>query len=114
MAVSNAIDNSALLFVDAIVQVKVKTGASGVATTGYFNVWLIRSADGGTTYSDNADVLLGSVVANANATTYTRDFNAGVLGSSFKIAVENRTGAALDSTAGSHLVQFAGIRYNVA
>src|ERR1700761_816493 len=89
---SSAIDNSVNLFVDAIVKVQVKTGASGTSASGFLNVWLVRSTDGGTSYSDNQNILLGSIAAIANATTYTKDFNAGTLGSNFKIAVENKSG----------------------
>jgi hypothetical protein len=113
LVASSAIDNATNKFVDAVVQVKIKTGASGVSASGLINVWLVRSSDGGTTYSDNTDILLGTIAAVANATTYIRDFTAGVLGSKWKIVIENKSGAALDSTAGNHVVQFSGIKYDV-
>jgi hypothetical protein len=112
--VSNAIDNSTNKFLEAVVRVKVKTGASGTSATGVVNVYLVRSTDGGTDYADSTNVLLGSIPTVANATTYARDFDAVRLGTHWKIAVENRSGATLDSTAGNHEAEFSGIKYDVA
>jgi hypothetical protein len=111
---SSAIDNSTNKFLEAVVRVKVKTNAAGTSATGVVNVYLVRSTDGGTDYADSTNVLLGSIPAIANATTYARDFDAPRLGTHWKIAVENRSGAALDSTGGSHEAEFAGIKYDVA
>lgn len=111
---SSAIDNSTNKFVQAIVRVKVKTGASGTSTTGFVNVYLVRSTNGGTNYTDNTDELLGSIATVVDATTYIRSFKAELLGTHWKIAVENRSGAALDSTAGNHEVEYTGIKYDNA
>lgn len=114
---SSAIDNSTNKFLEALVQVKVKSAAAGTSASGYCNVWFIRSADGGTTYDDSGRVLLGTFPVVANATTYTTTFTTqglGGLGTSWKIALENQSGATLDATAGNHLAQFAGIKYDVA
>lgn len=113
-AVSNAIDNSTAKYVEAVVRVKVKTGASGTAATGVINVYLVRSTDGGTDYSDSTNQLLGSIPAVANATTYIRDFDAVRLGTHWKVAVENRSGGTLDTTGGNHEVEYSGIKYDVA
>lgn len=116
-ATSNAIDNSTNKFLSANVQVKIKTNAAGTSATGSCSVFLIRSADGGTTYDDATGIYLGSLPTVANSTTYTRTFSTeplGALGSSWKVAVLNNSGAALDSTGGNHLAQFAGIKYDVA
>lgn len=113
-AVSSAIDNSSNKYVEAIVRVKVKSGASGTAATGVVNVYLVRSTDGGTDYSDNTDELIGSIPVVANATTYTRAFRVPVLGTHWKVAIENRSGGTLDSTGGNHEVEFTGIKYDVA
>lgn len=114
-AVSSAVDNSSNKFVEAIVTVKIKTGASGTSATGFFNVYLVRSVDGGATYADNTDYLLGSIPAVANATTYTRSFPIPApLGSHFKIAVENRAGGTTDTTSGNHSVVYTGVKYDVA
>lgn len=115
-ATSNAIDNSTNKFVSALVRVKVRTNAAGTAATGSCSVFLVRSTDGGTDY-DDAAIFLGALPTVANATTYTRTFATepvGPLGSHWKVAVTNNSGAALDSTAGNHEVEFAGIKYDVA
>jgi hypothetical protein len=111
---SNALDNSTSLYDDANVQVKVKTGASGVSATGYINVYYLASADGGTTYDSN-NRLLFQFPATANATTYVASRRLGefgiIPGKFWKIAVENRSGAALDATAGNHSLVFEGIQF---
>lgn len=115
-ATSNAIDNSTNKFVSANVRVKVKTNAAGTSATGSCSVFLVRSTDGGTDY-DDAAAFLGAVPTIANATTYARTFSTepvGPLGSHWKVAIINNSGAALDSTAGSHEVEFTGIKYDVA
>ena len=113
-AVSSAIDNSTNKYVSAIVRVKVKSNAAGTSATGLVNVYVVRSTDGGTDYSDNTDELIGTIPVVANATTYARAFRVDILGTHWKIAVENRSGAALDSTGGNHEVEFSGIKYDVA
>lgn len=114
---SSAIDNSTNKFVEAVIQLKVRTNAAGTSATGVVNVFLVRSADGGTTYDDSTRVYLGQLPTIANATTYIGSFSTapvGGLGSHWKLGVENRSGAALDSTAGNHSASFAGIKYDVA
>jgi hypothetical protein len=117
---ATAIDNSTTLALSADVRVKIKTGASGVSSTGYVAVYLIRSEDG-SAYDDafggsdaaytpvNAQ-LLGVITANANATTYHKVFDLAELGitlsRAWSIAVINKTGAALDSTAGNHEIKY--------
>jgi len=113
-----AIDNTGNKDITAKVFVKVKTGPSGVSTTGYVSVWLIGSADG-TNYDDgfggtdaaytpvNAR-LLGYLSTTANATTYQKTFNLedqGIeLPKKFSIGIYNNSGAALDATASNHAV----------
>lgn len=114
---SSAIDNSTNKFLEALVQIKIKTNAAGTGASGYVNVWIIRSTDAGTTYDDAGRTLLGIMPAVANATTYISTFSTqglGALGTSWKIALENQSGAALDSTAGNHSAVFAGVKYDVA
>jgi hypothetical protein len=117
-AVSNAIDNSSNKFLSANVRVKVKTGASGVSATGSCSVFLVRSTDGGTDYDDSTNAaFLGSLPTAANATTYARTFSTelvGSIGTHWKVAVVNNSGAALDSTAGNHEVEFSGLKYDIA
>lgn len=114
-ATSNAIDNSANLFLAANVQVTLKTAAASTNAYGYANIYLIRSADGGTTYDDNNKVCIGSMPLIANATTYIASFSTalvGDLGTHWKIAVENQSGATLDASVGG--AAFAGVKFTVA
>jgi hypothetical protein len=122
-----AIDNTTNLFLDALVQVKVKSGASSVAATGYVNVYAYATADGGTSYPEGAgtDVgvtltsptnlrLIGSMNVVANATTYISEPMSvaaafgNVLPDHWGIVIENKTGAALDSTEGNHAKFYQG------
>jgi hypothetical protein len=114
-ATSSAIDNSTNKFLSALVRVKVLTNAAGTSATGSVTVLLVRSTDGGTDYDDG--IFLGALATVANATTYTRTFSTeplGALGSHWKVAVVNQSGAALNSTGSNHEVEFAGVKYDVA
>lgn len=116
-AVSNAIDNSTAKHLSALVRVKVRTNAAGTAATGSCSVYLVRSTDGGTDYDDATATFLGSLPTAANATSYARTFATemvGPLGSHWKVAVVNNSGAALDATASNHEVEFAGIKHDIA
>ena len=126
---STVIDNSTNLFQDALAQFKLKTGASGVSSNGYVAVYAIATVDGGTTYNENAGatdaaitltvppnaVLVGRINCVANATTYySPPFSiaaafGGVLPEKWGVIVENKTGAALDSTAGNHTAKYQGV-----
>ena len=111
--------NSSTLALEADIAVKIKTASSGVSTTGFLDIYLIRSEDG-TNYDDgfggtdgaftavNA-YKLGSITANANATTYKANFNTAISGNlprKFCIGIVNRTGAALDGTGSNHSVTY--------
>ena len=115
-----AVDNSTNKFISADIRVKVKTGASGVSSTGYVSVYLVRSEDG-TNFDDSFGgtdaaftqqnaILLGVMSTVANATTYQKTFDTNELGitlpAKWSIAVVNNSGAALDSTAGNHSVTY--------
>jgi hypothetical protein len=123
-----AIDNTSNLYLDAIVQVKIKTAAAGTAATGLVNIYAYGSADGGTTYPEGAGtnagvtltvppnlILIGQINAVANATTYNSNAVSvaaafgGVLPAFWGIVLENLTGAALDSTAGNHAAKYQGV-----
>jgi hypothetical protein len=105
---STAYDNATNKDAEGLVQVKVKTNASGTSSAGFVSVYLCRSADNGTTYDDAASgraVRLGTFPAVANATTYIASFSTapfGLLPQKCKVLLENQTGAALDSTGGNH------------
>lgn len=113
-ATSNAIDNSTNKFLSALVRVKILTNAAGTSATGSVSVFLVRSTDGGTDYDDG--IFLGALPTVVNATSYTRTFSTeplGALGSHWKVAVVNNSGAALNSTGSNHEVEFAGVKYDV-
>lgn len=124
-----AVDNTSNLFLDALVQIKIKSNAAGTSTTGYVNVYAYATADGGTTYPEGAgtDVgvtltvppnvrLIGVLNVVANATTYASEPMSvaaafgGVLPDHWGIIIENKTGAALDSTEGNHLKIYQGVQ----
>ena len=126
---SLAIDNTTNLDLDAMVVLKVKSGASSVSATGYVNIYAYGSADAGSTYPEGAGTdagvtltappnlkLIGVLNVVANATSYQSEpmsvasaFN-GVLPDHWGIVVENKTGAALDATEGNHAKFFEAIQ----
>jgi hypothetical protein len=127
-----AVDNTTNLFDNALVSVKIKTGAASTSATGIVVVYVYGTTNGGTTYGGgetgmgtDATVTLTSppnitpvavINANANATTYVRsgisiaDWFGGVLPDHWGIVVENKTGAALDATAGNLNVNYQGVQ----
>jgi len=128
---STAIVNTANLFMDVKLQVKIKTNAAGTSATGAVNVFAYATADDGTTYSGGATgtdaaytankdqlIFLGSIPAVANATTYvglfslSRAFGYGGIPAKWGIVVENLSGAALDASVGAAVYQ--GISATVA
>lgn len=128
---SAALDNSTNLYLDALVQLKVKTGASGTSASGVVNVYAYASADGGTTYPDGCGTdtgistaaelrLIGQVNVAANATTYVSNTMSvaaafgGVLPDFWGIAVQNLAGSALDGTEGNFDKFFQPVNLTVA
>lgn len=128
---STAVVNTANLFMDVKVQVKVKTNAAGTSATGAVNVFAYATGDDGTTYSGGATgtdaaytankdqlIFLGSIPAVANATTYvglfslSRAFGYGGIPAKWGIVVDNQSGAALDAAVGAAVYQ--GISATVA
>jgi hypothetical protein len=124
---SLAIDNTTNLFLDALVNVKAKSNASGTSATGYINVYAYGTADGGTTYGGgesgmgtDAGVtltsppnirLIGVINMVANATTYNSGPMSvaaafgGVLPDHWGIVIENKSGATLDASIGNSFYQ---------
>jgi hypothetical protein len=118
---STAIDATANKPKDALVFVSVKT-AGVQAAPNLVNVYAYASADGGTSYSDSSTgtdgaitltsppnmVLLGSINAPITATTYkggpwsVAEKFGGSMPAKWGVVFENKTGAALDGTEGSH------------
>lgn len=125
---SLAVDNTVNLFLDALVQVQIKSGASGTGTAGYVNIYGYGTVDGGTTYAEGAGTdasitltsppnvrLIGVLNVVANATTYKSEPMSvaaafgGVLPDHWGIIIENKTGGALDTTEANHLKLYQGI-----
>jgi hypothetical protein len=126
---SNVIDTSASPVQDILAFFAVKTGASGVSSTGYVELFAYATVDGGTNYTENATgsdagitltsppnaVFVGSFAAVANATTYkSGPFSlaaafGGVLPEKVGIILRNVTGAALDSTEGNHTKKYQAV-----
>lgn len=125
---STVVDNTANLYLDALVMLKVKSGASGVSSTGTVNVYAYATVDGGTTYTEGASgsdaaitltsppnaILIGVINVVANAVTYVggpfevaKAFG-GVLPDHWGIIVENKSGAALDATEANHAKLWQG------
>jgi hypothetical protein len=128
---SAAIDNTSNLFLDALVQLKIKSG-SGVSATGYVDVYAYGSTDGGTTYPEgtgtDAGVTLtsppnltriGRMSVVANTTTYISEPMSvaaafgGILPAFWGIVIENKSGAALDTTESNHAKLYQGIKQQV-
>lgn len=109
---SSAIDNSVNAYISANIQFKIKTG-TGTSAVGTVTVYILRSADGGTTYDDlnsNSEIL-GVFNANVDATTYVFSVDTNIVGSLpdfWKAALANNSGATLDSTGGSFNVEMVG------
>lgn len=118
---STAVDNSLNLFLDALVQLKIKTNASGTSATGYIIIYAYGTSDGGTDYGDGISGtnglvtltnppnlrVLGIINAVANSTTYVSNpfsvasLFGGKMPDHWGIVVENQTGATLDASVGS-------------
>ena len=126
---STAVDNTSNLYLDALIAVKIKSGASGTAATGVVNVYAYGTVDGGTTYTEGATGtdaaitltvptnarLIGVLNVVANATTYIGTYSlaeafGGIAPQKWGIIIDNESGAALDSTAGNLFVEYQGIQ----
>lgn len=118
---STAVDNSSNLYLDALVQLKIKTNASGTSAIGIVLIYVYGTADGGSDYGDgvsgtNGSVtltvppnlrMLGVINAVANSITYVSNpfsvasLFGGKIPDHWGIVVENQTGATLDASVGS-------------
>ena len=128
---SSAIANTGTIpFEDYLVEVTIKTGASGTSATGYCAIYATGSVDGGTTYSDGAtgsdaavtlivppnSKLIGVLNCVANATVYKSNAMSvaaafgGTLPQYVAIIVSNQTGHALDASAGGSIM-YQGVQH---
>lgn len=129
---SDVIDNSTNEYVDYLVTVKLKTGAS--APTADKAAYVYVTAGNGTIRAENAGATDAAItlsspsnatrvglvsMPSANTTYYAGPFSVaaafgGTVPKDFAIVVENRHGQALTSTAGDHAVYYTPVRYSVA
>lgn len=126
---SAAVDNTSNLFLDALVQIKIKSAGSSTSSTGFVNVYAYGSSDGGTSYPEGAGTntsvtltappnvrLIGFLNVVANSTTYISEpFSVaaafgGSLPAFWGIILQNNSGATLDATAGNHFAIYQGVQ----
>lgn len=128
---SVAVDNTSNLFLDALVQLKIKTASSGTTATGTINIYAYGTADGGSDYSDGVTGtdaaqtltvppnlrIIGVINAVAVSSTYVGGpFSVaaafgGILPDHWGIVVENKSGGAFDASIASAWYQ--GIQQQV-
>lgn len=129
---SAAVDNSANLYLDAVITGKIKSGASGTSATGFVTLYLYGYD--GTQYSNNASgadaaftpdlqanlLPLFTLAVQANATTYYFPYlsvaaAAGLLylPQKWGLILFNGSGNALDTTAGNHALEYQGINTQI-
>lgn len=126
---STEVDNTSNLYMDVLLTVKVKSNSSGTSATGFVNIWAFATVDNGTTRSEAAGAsdaaitlaapsnlrFIGVLSVVANSTTYIGGpFSVaaafgGVMPAYWGIVLENKTGAALDSTGGNHSALYQGV-----
>ncbi len=123
-----AVDNSTNVYLDALVMVQIKSGASSTSATGTVNVYAYGTVDGGTTYTEGAGTdagitltappnvrLIGVLNVVANATTYkSGPFSVaqafgGTMPDHWGLIIENKSGGTLDGTEGSHAKLYQGV-----
>lgn len=126
---STSVSNTTTVFDDVMFMVKVKTAAAATSATGYVNIYGyagisgstfaegISGSDGAVTLSSPPNVqLLAQITANANSTTYTagpfsfcKTYGLSTMPPVWGLVVQNKTGATLDATAGSHAIWWQGV-----
>lgn len=131
---SDAISNAVNDYIDILVQLKVKSGASGTSAAGFVCIYAVGSADGGTSYGESAGAsdagitltvpsnakVIGSMNIVANGVSYISNPMSvaaafgGVLPDHVVIIVENQSGHALDTTEGNHAKFYQGVYATVA
>lgn len=131
---STLIDNTTNLFLDALVQAKVKTGAGALSGDKAVYIYAWGTADTSTpTYPDTVTgtdaaitvnsptqlKLLGTIWCAASSTSYISEpfsvasLFGGNLPAKWGLVVTNSTGATLDTTAGNFDVFYQGVQAQV-
>jgi hypothetical protein len=116
---SLVVDNTSNLFLDALVQVQIKSGAASTSATGYVNIYAYGTVDAadslyteGSTGTDQSITLtvptnarlIGTLNMVANAITYVSEPMSvaaafgGILPEKWGIFVENQSGGTFDGT----------------
>lgn len=126
---STVVDNGTNLFLDALVSLKIKTGAGTPGAGPVVNVYAYGTVNDGTDYSDGATGsdaaitltsppnvrLIGVINTPAASTTYKGGpFSVaaafgGVLPAKWGIIIENKEGQTLDATGGNHSATYQGV-----
>jgi hypothetical protein len=127
---SNWVDNTSNLFLDALVQVKVKTSASALGSDKAVYIYAAAiidpttpvypdactGADGGITLNSPTQLpLLGVIWTPSTSTSYVLAPKSlaylfgGTLPQKWGLVIVNSTGQALDATAGNFLVAYQGV-----
>jgi hypothetical protein len=126
---STAVDNVTPGYLDALVQVKVKTGSGTQADLQAVQVYIAGSVDAGTTWPDvvtgsDANVtpqsptqltIAQTINCPTASTTYVGEpfsvarLFGGIMPTKWSVIIRNRTNQTLDSTAGNHKVQYIGV-----
>jgi hypothetical protein len=125
---SDVIDNSSNLYLDAHIQLKVKTGSTVSGDKAVYVYAYGTTDSSGLGYSGGASGsnstfsgtlantrLIGVISTPATGTSYESDIMSvaagfgGSLPSKWGIIVENRSGSALDATESNHVKKYIGI-----
>lgn len=102
------VNNASALYREAMVHVTVAFGA-GTSATGFLDVAVAMSGDGGTTFDDNAlAAIIGNIPAVASATRRASFHIPFPLPTHWRIVISNQSGAAL--AASGHTVTYTGTR----
>lgn len=126
---STEIDNSSNLYLDALVNVKVTTGASSTSATGVTEIFVFGTVNSQRT--DNAGgsdaaitpknaIRLGVMETNANSTTYyggpwsVAQAFGGVMPSAWGVIVKNSCGSTFSATGGNHAVNYQEVYQTAA
>ena len=125
---SAAVDNTANVFCDALLSVRLKTGTTTANTS--INIYAYGTTSGGTRYTGGATgsdaaytivsqtplILLGRIgIPDTTARTYdSGPFSmsaafGGTLPDHWGIVIDNESGAALDATGGNHVIEYQGV-----
>ena len=127
------VDNLGSQFEDVKIMVSIKTGASGVSSTGYINIY--GYASDGVTYPEGINgttsgtvtlttptnlILIAQINANTNAAvkaagpfSFCRQYGIDRLPRYWGVVVQNMTGVALDTTAANSYVSYQGSNDNL-